>query len=64
MPVDVAVEEPRARVIGGEAEGNLVTSDTSGNHVAEDGVVPVVIGAPCAANDPEVVLKIEGSANY
>ena len=64
MPVDVAVEEPRARVIGGETEGNLVTSDTSGNDVAENGVVPVVIGAPCTTNDPEVVLKIERSANY
>ena len=42
MPVDVAVEEPRARVVGRESEDDLVvTVRAAGDDISLDGVVVV-----------------------
>ena len=56
MEVDVAVEEPRAGVVGLEADGDVVASRAGGDDVAL-GRVDVVVGvAAGAAHDPELVL--------
>ena len=56
MPVDVAMEEPRAGVVSGEAEDNFLPSVTRGDDITDDGVVPVVGVTTGAADNPEVVL--------
>ena len=64
MGVDVAVEEPRTRVVGPESDSDVVASlgCASGCDVAEDGVFEVVLGAACAAYDSEGVL-LSGKAS-
>ena len=52
----MAVEEPRAGVVGGEADGDVVASRAGGDDVTL-GRVDVVVGvAASAAHDPELVL--------
>ena len=48
MPVDVAVVEPQARVVGEEADGDLIICGASANahNVVDDRVDPVV---PCCS---------------
>ena len=56
MEVDVAVEEPRAGVVGREADGDVVARRAGGDNIAL-GRVDVVVGvAARAAHDPELVL--------
>ena len=57
MPVDVTVEEPRARVIGRETEHDLFTVITGTYDVADNRVVPVVRVTTGAAYHPEVMLR-------
>ena len=38
MEVDVAVEEPRARVVSGETDGDVVGRGTDVDDVPDDGV--------------------------
>ena len=42
MPVDVAVEEPRARVVSEESDRNIITRVADAHDVADDRVVIVV----------------------
>ena len=58
VEVDVAVEEPRARVVGLEADRNVVArgGGSRGDDVAPDRVVVVVVGGTCAAYNSEGVL--------
>ena len=56
MPVDVAVEEPRAGVVRREANGDVVTRRTSADGVTLDRVDVVVLGAAGRANNVEGML--------
>ena len=56
MPINVAVEEPRASIVSDEAEGHLVTSNTGVNNVTDDRIVPVILGAARATDNPEGML--------
>ena len=56
VEVDVAVEEPRARVVRREANGDVVTRRTSADGVTLDWVDVVVLGAAGRANNVEGVL--------
>ena len=60
MPVDVAVEEPWARVVGEEPDGDLINCGAGANayDVAHDGVVPVVYRAVRATDYVECVLVV------
>ena len=55
MPVDVAVEEPRARVVGKEANCDFIPSSTYTHDIPDNGVVKVVGRVPSAADHMEVV---------
>ena len=57
--VDVAVQEPRARVVRLEADGDVVAClrSTSADDVTPDGVVVVVDRAARAAYDSKDVLE-------
>ena len=56
VEVDVAVEEPRAGVVGGEADRDVVARRAGGDDVALGRVDVVVLGAARAAHDVEGVL--------
>jgi hypothetical protein len=53
VPIDVAVEEPRARVVSHEPDRDIIGFDAYVHDVAYDGVVEVVRRTSCAANDVE-----------
>lgn len=55
MPVNVAVEEPRARVIGVETEGYIVTCSANIDNITSDRVGVVVGGATRNADNIKVV---------
>ena len=55
MPINVAVEEPRARVIRKETNRDFIPSSTYTHDVPDNGVVKVVGCAPSAADHMEVV---------
>ena len=59
VEVDVAVEEPRARVVGAEADRDVVVVGRSARRddIAPDGVLVVVGRRACRANDREGVLE-------
>ncbi len=59
VEVDVAVEEPWARVVRPEADGNVVVRvGRAGAHdVAPDRVVVIVLGTVGAADDRKGVLR-------
>ena len=59
MPVDVAVEELRARVVGEEADGDLIiicVASANAYNVAHDRVDPVELRAVRATNYVECML--------
>ena len=56
VEVDVAVEEPRARVVGGEADGDVVAVITDAHGVALGRVVVVVGRLASRADNIEGVL--------
>lgn len=56
MPVDVAMEEPGARVVGRKADGDVVVQCADTNHVAEDWILVVVRERTRAAHDGERML--------
>jgi len=62
MPVDVAVEEPRARVVGDEPDGDLITcASANAYNVAHDWVDPVVIRAVRATDYVErMAVQVDG----
>lgn len=53
MPINVAVEEPGARVVRIETEGHIIASNTDVDDITPDRVGVVVRRAPCHANDVE-----------
>lgn len=55
MPVDVAVEEPRAGVIGKEANCDNIPSVTHIHNIPDNGVVEIVRRVTSATDDVEVV---------
>jgi hypothetical protein len=55
VPVDVAVEEPRARVIGEEANCDDIPCVTHVHNIPNNGVVEIVRRATGATDDVEVV---------
>ena len=55
MPVDVAVEEPRAGVIGKETNCDDIPSVTHIHNIPNNGVVEIVRRATSATHDMEVV---------
>ena len=63
MPVNVAVEEPRARVIRVETERHVVTGLSDVNDIAPDWVVVVVRRAACDADDVQrmAVMRLAAS---
>ena len=59
MPVDVAMQEPRAGVVGDETDGDVICSVTRAHNVAHRRVSEVVAGLAGAADDGEGVLMRE-----
>ena len=55
MPVNVAVEEPWAGIIGDETNRDIIPSDTNTHDIADNRVVIVVGRVTSAANHMEVV---------
>jgi len=53
MPVDMAMQEPRSRIIGFESNSNVVIGTTGAHNIALDGVVEVVISHSSASHDAE-----------
>ena len=53
MPIDVAVEEPRTRVVGEETDGDIVPHITDAHDVTDYGIDEVVGRIPTAADYPE-----------
>ena len=60
MPVNVAVEEPRAGVVRLEANRDVVAGRAGADRVVLDGVDEVVVGGARGADDPELVLCVRG----
>lgn len=61
MPVNVAMHDPRARVVGGEANGDVVAGASQADDVALDGVDKVRSGlASCADNAEDVAMQMHG----
>ena len=59
VEVDVAVEEPRARVVGGEADGDVVAVAADVHDVTLGRVLVVVSSLTGRADDVERVLSIQ-----
>jgi hypothetical protein len=55
VPVDVAVEEPRAGVIGKESNCDNIPSGTHTHNIPDNGVVEIVRWVTSATDDVEVV---------
>ena len=51
MPINVAMQEPRARIVSHETDRYVVPNIPSGHYIAPYGVDVVVLIAPCTAND-------------
>ena len=61
MPIDVAMHNPRAGIVGAETDGNIVTGCTNANDVALNRVDEVVRAAACATDDVESVsVQMDG----
>lgn len=55
MPINVAVEEPRARVVSEESDRNVIARVPDAHNIADDGIVEVISFAVGAADDVEGV---------
>ena len=55
MPIDVAVEEPRSRIVCEEPDGDVVPGVTHTHDISDDRVVEVVGRAPCATDYIEIM---------
>jgi hypothetical protein len=61
VPVDVAMEEPRARVVREEPDCDIITEVADVHDVAEDGIVIVVRGVTTAAyNSERMSMQVNG----
>ena len=60
MPIDVAVKEPRPRVVGLEPDRDIIVRAADAHNVAHDWVVKIVRRVARAANDVEdVSMQVE-----
>ena len=55
VPIDVAVEEPRTRVVGEETDGDIVARVADAHDVTDYGIHEVVRRIPSATYNPEGV---------
>ena len=55
MPIDVAVQEPRARIVREESDRDIIPRISHAHDVADDRVVVVVSRISSAADHVEVV---------
>lgn len=55
MPIDVAVEEPRTRVVGEEPDRDVITGVANAHDVTDDRVIEVVRRVTGAPDDRERV---------
>jgi hypothetical protein len=61
VPINVAVEEPRARVVREEPDRDIITGVADGHDVAEDRVLKVVRGVASAAyNSERMSMQVNG----
>ena len=61
VPIDVAVEEPWARIVGEEADRDVVTSVADTHHIATHGVIEIVGRIPGATDHGEgVPMQVNG----
>jgi len=61
VPIDVAVEEPRAGVVSHEPNRNVIVCGADAHDVAHDGVVKVVRRVARAADDAEgMPMQVDG----
>ena len=61
MPVNVTVEEPRARIVRLEPDRDIIASSSDAHNVTDDGVIIVVGRVARAANDVErVAVQVDG----
>jgi len=51
VPIDVAVQEPRARIVSEEPKRDIIARVTNAYDVADDGVVVVVRRVSCTADN-------------
>jgi hypothetical protein len=60
MPINMAVEEPRSRVISHKANRNLIPQIADADYITHYRVVPVIGTVPRTANDPEgMAMKMD-----
>ena len=60
MPVDVTMQEPRARVVGGKAESDIVSSPAHTHNITAHWIRVVVGGASRDAYNVEcVTVEVE-----
>jgi hypothetical protein len=55
VPINVTVEEPRARIVREESDRHIVTGGADAHHVADDRIVKVVSRVSSTAHDVEGV---------
>jgi len=55
VPIDVAMEEPRSRIVGEEPDGHFISTSTHRHDISDDGVVEVVGRTIGAADHMEIV---------
>jgi hypothetical protein len=61
VPIDVAMEEPRARVICEEPDRDIITGVADAHDVAEDRVIIVVRGITSTAyNSERMSVQVNG----
>ena len=61
MPVNVAMEKPRPRVISHKPNRNVISRIAHADYVTNYGVDPVVGTVSCTANDIErMAMKMDG----
>lgn len=61
MPIDMAVENPRSRVIGLKTNRYFISRSANAHYVTKYGVVIVIRTVTCTANDIETMaVKMNG----
>jgi hypothetical protein len=60
MPINMAMEEPRPRIIGDKTNRNLISPIANADYVAQYRVVPVIGTVPGTADDVErMAMKMD-----
>lgn len=61
MPVNMAVQEPRARIVRLKAERNIITTGPDADDISTYRICVVIIGTACDPYDVEcMTMKVEG----